>query len=51
MVRTRRMRVPRMGNPDEWGAFGLLLALEGQNFRESSKGEVRRKRVLRSSAY
>jgi hypothetical protein len=28
------MRVLRVGKPDEWGAVGLLLALEGQNFRE-----------------
>jgi hypothetical protein len=30
----RRVRVLRVGKPDEWGAVGLLLALEGQNFRE-----------------
>jgi hypothetical protein len=35
------MRVLRVGKPDEWGAAGLLLALEGQNFRESCLGEVR----------
>ena len=34
VVRTQRMRVLRVGKPDEWGAIGLLLALEGQNFRE-----------------
>jgi hypothetical protein len=28
------MRVLRVGKPDEWGAIGLLLALEGQNFRQ-----------------
>jgi hypothetical protein len=28
------MRVLRVGKPDEWGAVGPLLALEGQNFRE-----------------
>ena len=37
-----------MGKPDEWGAVGLLLALEGQNFRESPKGEVRRILILRT---
>jgi hypothetical protein len=30
-----------MGKPYEWGAFGLLLALEGQNFREPRIGGVR----------
>jgi hypothetical protein len=34
VVRTQRMRVLRVGKPDEWGAIGLLLALEAQNFRE-----------------
>jgi hypothetical protein len=34
VVRRHRMRVLRVGKPDEWGAVGLLLALEGQNFRE-----------------
>ena len=34
VVRTQRMRVLRVGKPDEWGGLGLLLALEGQNFRE-----------------
>jgi hypothetical protein len=33
------MRVPRMGKPDELGAFGLLLALEGQNFRDPVQGK------------
>jgi hypothetical protein len=28
------VRVLRVGKPDEWGAVGLLLALEGQNFGE-----------------
>jgi hypothetical protein len=36
VVRRRRMRVLRVGKPDEWGAAGLLLALEGQNCREST---------------
>jgi len=41
VVRRRRMRVLRVGKPDEWGAVGLLLALEGQNFREFLFHDVR----------
>jgi single stranded DNA-binding protein len=33
VVRTQRMRVLRVGKPDEWGAVGLLHALEVQLLR------------------
>jgi hypothetical protein len=35
------MRALRVGKPDEWGAIGLLLALEGQNFPEFPFYELR----------
>jgi hypothetical protein len=46
------MRVLRVGKPDEWGAVGLLLALEGQNFGEfpfHALGCIRARRRARVS--